>query len=483
MRSALGAPAGAVAAGTAIVELEDCEDAWDQAEGVNSGVIASIDSGDYKKGSASVKLVVTAGVAAGEILATELVTSTDMKADTDLKVWIKCSKDCDAGHLAFMISEVAGCGGVEHSTFKHIPVPALVAGVWKECTIKLGYISRSDIAFVDGGAGVDTITTVDGDFVVAGFVSGDIIHVTGTDTSNGDYTLTGVAAKTLTMATATLPGNEAAGAAVISAMDTFNAIISIGIKMVTDKAECTIHIDDVRRIVTSDASNTKDHVFTPVQADFHALCTLPPYTLEVYRDQSNDKAWQYKGAVVNTLSLSFGTGEKILKATAGILAKEEAEIDKESVSLETTNPFTWNQAQVKIATNDHDYLEDFTLDLDNKIVPKFSLNESSYARMFYRDGYRTFNFSFTTDFVDKTEYDKFMLGTQQAFQIVFTGASCEDGYYYKLQIDIPAMRYIAYPINVDGPGRLSVKVIGKAKYSSSDGYAVKITLTNLETSY
>ena len=402
LRSALGAPAAAVASGTAEVELEDCEDAWNEL--VDGGVIGGIDSGDYKKGSASVKLIVSADVAADDILATEVVSETDMTSTTHIKIWVKSSVDCDSGDLVLIVSEVAECAGEEGVTMKSVDVDALTAGVWKECTIAL----------------------------------------------TNDY---------------------------------LNAVISIGAKMHTDKGEFTLRIDDFRRLVTSDASNAKDHVFTPVQADFATLCTLPPYSLEVYRDQSNDKAWQYKGAVVNTLALSFGTGEKILKATAGILAKEEAEIDKESVSLETTNPFTWNQAQVKIATVDHDYLEDFTLNLDNKIVPKFSLNQSQYARMFYRDGYRTFNFSFTTDFVDKTEYDKFIAGTEQAFQIVFTGAECESGYNYKLQIDIPAMRYTAYPINVDGPGRLSVKVVGKAKYSSSDGYAVLITLTNLETSY
>ena len=399
LRSALGAPAAAVAAGTAEVELEDCEDAWVG----DGGVISGIDSGDFKKGSASVKLQVSADVAGDDILATEVVGSTDMTSDTHVKFWIKSSVACNSGDLVFRVSESASGGTVE--AYEDMNVGALSAGVWSEQTIAIA-------------------------------TAGDLA-----------------------------------------------AVISVAIIMHTDKGECTIRIDDVRRVVTSDASNTKDHVFTPVQADFATLCTLPPYSLEVYRDQSNDKAWQYKGAVVNTLALSFGTGEKILKATAGILAKEEAEINKESVSLETTNPFTWNQAQVKIATVDHDYLEDFILNLDNKIVPKFSLNQSQYARMFYRDGYRTFNFSFTTDFVDKTEYDKFIAGTEQAFQITFTGAECESGYNYSLVIDIPAMRYTAYPINVDGPGRLSAKVVGKAKYSSSDGYAVKITLTNLETSY
>lgn len=402
LRSALGAPAAAVASGTAEVELEDCEDAWNEL--VDGGVISGIDSGDYKKGSAALKIQVTTDVAADDILVSEVIASTDMTSDTHIKFWIKSSVDCDAGDLVVRVSENAE-GAAAPEAYEDMNVSALTAGVWTECTIAIA--DASDLA----------------------------------------------------------------------------AVISVALIMHVDKGECTIRFDDLRRVVTSDASNTKDHVFTPVQADFATLCTLPPYTFEVYRDQANDKAWQYKGGVVNTLVLSFGTAEKILKATAGILAKEEAEIDKESVDLETTNPFTWNQAQVKIATVDHNYLEDFTLSLDNKIVPKFSLNQSQYARMFHRDGYRTFNFNFTTDFVDKTEYDKFMLGTEQAFQIVFTGAECEDGYYYKLQIDIPAMRYTAYPINIEGPGRLSVKVVGKAKYSASDEYAVKITLTNLETSY
>lgn len=400
-RSVLGAPAAAAAAGTAEVELEDCEDAWN--EKVDGGVISDIDSSDYKKGSAALKITVSTDVSGDDILATEVVTSTDMTSDTHIKFWIKSSVACDSGDLVVRVSESAEGGVVE--AYEDMDVDALEAGVWKECTVAIA--TAADLA----------------------------------------------------------------------------AVISVALIMHTDKGECTIRIDDLRRVVTSDASNTKDHVFTPVQTDFHADCTLPPYTLEVYRDQADNKAWQYKGAVVNTLALSFGTGDKILKATAGVIAKEEAEITKESVSLETTNPFVWSDAQVKIATVDHDYLEDFTLNIDNKLAGVFSLNESAYIRKIIRDGVRTFNFSFTTDFIDKTEYDKFMAGSEQAFQIVFTGAVCETGYNYTLQIDIPAMRYTAYPVNVGSPGRLTVAVTGKAKYSTSDGYAVLVTLTNLETEY
>ena len=77
-------------------------------------------------------------------------------------------------------------------------------------------MSRDDIAFVDGGVGVaDTITTVAGDFVAAGFKAGDILVVTGTDSNDGNMTIVSVVAKTITLATGIVTA-EAAGAATLT---------------------------------------------------------------------------------------------------------------------------------------------------------------------------------------------------------------------------------------------------------------------------
>lgn len=72
-------------------------------------------------------------------------------------------------------------------------------------------IQGTGIAFVDGAGGDDTITDAGNGFVRADFQPGHKITVSGSTTSDGDYTLTDVAAGTLTMATGSLPGNEAAG--------------------------------------------------------------------------------------------------------------------------------------------------------------------------------------------------------------------------------------------------------------------------------
>ena len=74
-------------------------------------------------------------------------------------------------------------------------------------------ISGADIAFVDGGIGADTITQVAAQFVIAGFVAGDVITVSGSGSNDGDYTIVSLTAGVITLATGMLT-DEVAGAAV-----------------------------------------------------------------------------------------------------------------------------------------------------------------------------------------------------------------------------------------------------------------------------
>lgn len=72
-------------------------------------------------------------------------------------------------------------------------------------------VSGTGIAFVDGGGGADTITDTGNGFIAAGLQAGHKITVSGSTTSDGDYTIVSVVAGTITLATGSLPGNEAAG--------------------------------------------------------------------------------------------------------------------------------------------------------------------------------------------------------------------------------------------------------------------------------
>lgn len=76
-----------------------------------------------------------------------------------------------------------------------------------------GYIRGTDIAFVDGGTGQDSITRITGDFVTQGFKVGQVITITGSTSNNITVMLASVGAGTMYVATGSLTA-EAAGAKV-----------------------------------------------------------------------------------------------------------------------------------------------------------------------------------------------------------------------------------------------------------------------------
>lgn len=72
-------------------------------------------------------------------------------------------------------------------------------------------IASNDIALVDGAGSDDTITQVAAEFVTAGFKIGDKLYMAGTAANDAvSPTLTGVAAGTLSFATASLVSSEGA---------------------------------------------------------------------------------------------------------------------------------------------------------------------------------------------------------------------------------------------------------------------------------
>ena len=268
-----------------------------------------------------------------------------------------------------------------------------------------------------------------------------------------------------------------------------NAILTCAIvTAVADLAEIEIHIDDIRIVVAGTAGNAKKHVYTPMQTlaqEFNAGAQdtpLWPYTLEVFRDEG--LPFSILGAVVNTLNLSFSVSDKIMKANCGMLWKNFEAGTAEDIALEATKPFVWENAKIGIggthAGSPNNNLESFSITWDNKLVPKYLLNNTAIPGKFVREGFREVTISFVIDFVNRTEYDLFLLGTERQFQIILEGADCEAGYPYKLQLDLPLVRYLAYPFNIGGPGRLTCAVEAKAKYDAA-GYVMLVELVNLET--
>jgi hypothetical protein len=273
---------------------------------------------------------------------------------------------------------------------------------------------------------------------------------------------------------------------VVSDMET---AISCAIKMLVNKDEFELRVDDFRAVVAGSADKAYKHVFTPMQTKAQEFAAgaqnspLWPYTFDIFRDEGLPFA--LLGAVVNTMALSFSTTDKILKAACGIVAKNQAVGTAAGLSLEATKPFVWENAKIGVggtvvAARNND-LESFSLTWDNKCIAKYFLNNTAIPGKIIRDGIREIPVSFVIDFVDRTEYNHFLNGQERQFQILLEGAKVPDDAAntpYTLQLDLPLVRYLAYPLNIGGPGRLTCAVTGKAKYSG--GHVLQASLINAE---
>ena len=111
--------------------IDDCEDAWD--EDVPANYTVSLDNVDYKVGTSSVKVAITAAGAAGTILCEVVAPGTALPKFTHLEFWIKCSIATTAGDLQILLDDTAKCV----SPLETLNVPALVANTWTHVRVAL----------------------------------------------------------------------------------------------------------------------------------------------------------------------------------------------------------------------------------------------------------------------------------------------------------------------------------------------------------
>jgi hypothetical protein len=223
------------------------------------------------------------------------------------------------------------------------------------------------------------------------------------------------------------------------------------------------------------------HVFTPVQSNFSNVCTLPPYTFEVHRDL--EQAFQYAGGVVNELMLSFGSDNKIMQGSASIIAKALSLIAKTTPSFETTNPFLWDQATITIGGSINTDIQTAEVGVQNSLEGRATLNGTKQISRIWRTGKRAFPVNLTFDLKDMTEFNRFRSQSEVAAKIELVGPVISGSHNIKLVIDIPKLRYTAFPINVGGSETITAQVNGVAKYDPASTSAMKFTLINTKSAY
>lgn len=122
--------------------IENGEDAWN--EQTDGDVTASLDTTWAKVGSGSAKFALAAGIANGDIIASEVVTSMNLTAYSRVMMWIKSSVNIvTAGDLQLLLDEHAMCASP-----LVLDIPALVANTPKLCSIAADFTGLDAIISV-----------------------------------------------------------------------------------------------------------------------------------------------------------------------------------------------------------------------------------------------------------------------------------------------------------------------------------------------
>ena len=129
-------------------ELLSCDSVFD--ETVDSDFTVSVDTEDYKRGSAANKFVIAVGASAGDI-ATDSITSVNLAKYDYIEFWIKSTVATSAGNLKILLDDSASCA----SPIETLNVPALTASTWKYCRVALSN-PHTDTAIISVGLEYDS---------------------------------------------------------------------------------------------------------------------------------------------------------------------------------------------------------------------------------------------------------------------------------------------------------------------------------------
>lgn len=217
-----------------------------------------------------------------------------------------------------------------------------------------------------------------------------------------------------------------------------------------------------------------DHHFSPLNTGlFDAYAVVPPYTMEVDRDSA--LAWRYTDAQVNRLEFRVNQGA-LVEATAGFIARQASLAAATTPTFRAPNSvWAFHQASVSLASAANADIESLVFTLDRALEGRPTLDGTRHISRYGVTGPYTVRVSGVLDFRVQSEYIDFNTQTQRA---LILNVAMDPSSGPTLRIHVPLFRYEAFPINIGGPGRLSVSFTGRGIFDTTSNTAVMFFLTN-----
>ena len=186
--------------------------------------------------------------------------------------------------------------------------------------------------------------------------------------------------------------------------------------------------------------------------------------------QDTGKSWtvdQYKNHYVR---LTGGTGlgqvRKIVSNTADTL----------TVSAWGTEPVSGDTTYEIYASEEK--LETLSLTLENGLVGIPLINNTKVIAKIVGDAFRSGTIAPTFHTEDLSQYNMYKNWLTKKWYLTFTGATISGNWKYELEFQLPKVLFTAFPLNVAGPGRITVGASGKIKYDNTAAHLCRIRLVN-----
>ena len=217
------------------------------------------------------------------------------------------------------------------------------------------------------------------------------------------------------------------------------------------------------------------------QGDFGNTFALPPQTVEIFRGVGS--AFRFQDGQVTEFGISLEPGG-FLKGSLSAIGRAMNLSAPLTPVWETTDPFRWDVASISFDGAGFAALESFDLTMANNVEGVPTLGSSFWWGHTKRTGFLEIRLNGNLSFNDADEYVKFAAGSEQAVILNLQGTTeiCS-GYKHELKIDIPHFRYDSVPIQIGGPGRISVAFTGRAVADTTSLYSIQMTLQNLTQQY
>ena len=233
--------------------------------------------------------------------------------------------------------------------------------------------------------------------------------------------------------------------------------------------------------VTSGSHYT--HTFKPRTADFSPDEINNPVTGHKNLADGG-QALVFRDLVATRCEFNVSNGEFLtagLDFTGGVVG---AKVNSIAIGAAVGKKWTWDVTSIELggaATTDIDAL---TIVVDEQASPRWTLRTQRDPDRVKRDGRRQIRINGTIKFTDQTEYDTFLAGDTQELLVTMTGpVEIQSGYYDVFKVDVPAFKYLAYPVAFADPAELVVSFDGKADYHVGSGTSIEFTLVNTKAAF